>query len=241
MTSKETPPAPTIGVLAGMGPRSTAPFIDMLVTQCQRQYGARDDMDFPRMHIISLPTPFYPGREIDRALMIKCLRSGITDLVNVGAAFIAVPCNLAHAYFDDMRAAAEGVDILHIADCAVDRLPDTARRVALLATRPTLSSGIYAHRLHEAGKDVVHSPAIDEMTASLIAGIKASGYRDQQVLALWRDLQNELERSAAEAVLVACTDISPLLVEPSRRFSIIDTAESLAIETISKYVGILNA
>lgn len=48
----------SLGVLAGMGPRSTAPFIDMLVDECQKQYGARFDIDYPKMHIISLPTPF---------------------------------------------------------------------------------------------------------------------------------------------------------------------------------------
>lgn len=48
----------SIGVLAGMGPRSTAPFVDMLVTECHIGYGAKYDMDFPKMHIISLPTPF---------------------------------------------------------------------------------------------------------------------------------------------------------------------------------------
>jgi len=30
-----------------MGPRSTAPFIDLVITECQRQYGAGDDIDFP--------------------------------------------------------------------------------------------------------------------------------------------------------------------------------------------------
>lgn len=34
-----------------MGPRSTAPFIDLVITECQTQYGARDDIDFPRMMI----------------------------------------------------------------------------------------------------------------------------------------------------------------------------------------------
>jgi len=37
----------SIGVLAGMGPRSTAPFIDMLVTDCQVGDGAKYDLDFP--------------------------------------------------------------------------------------------------------------------------------------------------------------------------------------------------
>jgi hypothetical protein len=28
-----------------MGPRSTAPFVDMVVTECQQKYGARRDID----------------------------------------------------------------------------------------------------------------------------------------------------------------------------------------------------
>jgi aspartate/glutamate racemase len=33
---------PIIGILAGMGPRSTGPFLDLIVDECQRQYGARE-------------------------------------------------------------------------------------------------------------------------------------------------------------------------------------------------------
>jgi len=49
---------PHIGILAGMGPRSTAPFTDLLITECQRQYGAHYDIDFLPMLIYSLPTPY---------------------------------------------------------------------------------------------------------------------------------------------------------------------------------------
>ena len=49
-----------IGILAGMGPRSTAPFVDLVLDECQRQYGARHDVEFPRMMTYSLPVPFYP-------------------------------------------------------------------------------------------------------------------------------------------------------------------------------------
>ena len=60
---------PTIGILAGMGPRSTAPFIDLVLTECQSQYGATNDIDFPKMMICSLPAPFYPDRPTDHAAM----------------------------------------------------------------------------------------------------------------------------------------------------------------------------
>ncbi len=49
----------TIGILAGMGPKSTAPFIDQVVTECQTRYGAGNDMDFPPMMIHSIPAPFF--------------------------------------------------------------------------------------------------------------------------------------------------------------------------------------
>lgn len=50
---------PLIGILAGMGPRSTAPFVDLVIDECQSQYGATFDIDFPRMLILSQPTPFF--------------------------------------------------------------------------------------------------------------------------------------------------------------------------------------
>ena len=33
-----------MGILAGMGPHSTAPFLELVIAECQRQYGAADDI-----------------------------------------------------------------------------------------------------------------------------------------------------------------------------------------------------
>ena len=54
-----------IGILAGMGPRSTAPFLDLVIDECQLQYGAKYDEEFPHMMVYSLPTPFYIDRPIN--------------------------------------------------------------------------------------------------------------------------------------------------------------------------------
>lgn len=42
-----------IGILAGMGPRSTSQFIDLIIDECQTQYGAKYDEDFPKIMIYS--------------------------------------------------------------------------------------------------------------------------------------------------------------------------------------------
>ena len=53
-----------IGILAGMGPKSTGPFVDTVVAKCQTIYGAKHDIDFPHMMIYSCPTPFYMDHPI---------------------------------------------------------------------------------------------------------------------------------------------------------------------------------
>ncbi|WP_213992582.1 aspartate/glutamate racemase family protein [Sodalis sp. dw_96] len=227
----------TIGVLAGMGPRSTAPFIDMLVSSCQSLYGAKDDMDFPKMHIISLPTPFYPGRDIDDVKMILALQSGIADLVKAEVNLIVVPCNLAHRYFADMEEASAGIPVLHIADYAVKSLPPDAKKVAIIATEPTIEDGFYQQRLVAAGKEAISSPALRAHSTELINLVKEKGFKDEDVIASWRSLLLDAAALGAEAGLIACTDLSPLIDGGPKPFVMTDTAASLAEAAIQNLLA----
>lgn len=226
----------SIGILAGMGPRSTAPFIEQLIEACQVLYGAKYDMDFPHMHIISLPTPFWPGREINDHEMTHVLRSGITLLKHSGVSLIAVPCNLAHSFFIEMQEACMGIPLMHIADGAVTSISDRMHKVALIATGPTLDAGFYQSRLQKRGKQVISTPEINSLTLALIAAIKDKGYADKQVQTLWDRLVSLVEAEDAEVTLIACTDISPLAARYSGSVIMIDTAKNLAYETIRNYM-----
>jgi aspartate racemase len=77
---------PTIGVLAGMGPASTAPFLDLLLNECRRQYGAHHDIDYPKILICSQPAPFFHDRPNDHAAMVAATLSGLRDLEKGGSA-----------------------------------------------------------------------------------------------------------------------------------------------------------
>lgn len=73
-------PENIIGILAGMGPRSTAPFIDLVIDECQRQYGAQNDIDFPSMMIYSLPAPCYVDAAVIACTDIKPIPLPVTVL-----------------------------------------------------------------------------------------------------------------------------------------------------------------
>ncbi|MDX7987916.1 aspartate racemase [Xenorhabdus sp. 12] len=227
----------SIGVLAGMGPRSTAPFVDMLVDASQSLYGAKYDMDFPKMHIISLPTPFYPGRAIDDIQMIQALEGGIADLVRAEVDLIAVPCNLAHRYYSYMTQASAGIPVLHIADCALTKISSDCKKIAIVGTEPTIDAEFYQERIYAAGKEPVLSIELRDRTTELITLIKEKGFDNNEVLKAWSSILSCVEALKADVLLIACTDISPLIKNSviNRPVKIVDTALSLAEEAIHRF------
>ena len=89
-----------IGILAGMGPMSTAPCVDTLMKEWQLRFNAHNDMDYPHVLIYSLPTPFYINNPIDHALMKATIEKGLKQLQSYDVDFIAMPCNTAHQYME---------------------------------------------------------------------------------------------------------------------------------------------
>ena len=69
-----------------MGPRSTSPFIDALVTACQIELKCKDDNDFPPIMILSWPTPFRldgSGALYD-STMVDSITKGFKKLIDCG-------------------------------------------------------------------------------------------------------------------------------------------------------------
>ena len=126
-----------IGILAGMGPKSTGPFIDQVVLSFQSLTGAKNDIDFPPMMIYSLPTPFYIDRQIDHTLMEQTICEGLQKLETCGASFIAMPCNTAHLYFKNLQKCIQ-IPLLNIVCVTINQIPKSAKRITILGTRQTL-------------------------------------------------------------------------------------------------------
>lgn len=91
------------GILAGMGPKSTGPFVDKVVDQCQKIYEAINDVDFPHMMIYSCPTPLYIDKPLNHNDMEMAIIKRARRLEKTEVDFIAIPCNTAHIYFNQIR------------------------------------------------------------------------------------------------------------------------------------------
>jgi aspartate racemase len=221
-----------IGILAGMGPRSTAPFVDLVIDECQRQYGARDDDEFPPMMIYALPAPFYLDRPIDPGALRATIQAGLRKLASTGVAFVAMPCNTAHIYYDDLAAAID-VPLLNIVDEALRAMPASADRIALLATRPTVEAGIYQAAAARMGLELASPDRWRVQVDQLLGAIKSSADR-RAAAEMWHDLLDDLAADKIDTVLLACTDLNAVSTAHPR-LAVLDATQCLAAATVREW------
>ncbi|CAM4154829.1 amino acid racemase [Bacillus manliponensis] len=221
-----------IGILAGMGPKSTAPFVDNVVQQCQNIYGAKDDMDFPHMMIYSCPTPFYMNRDIDHEEMKVAIIDGAKKLESTGVKFIAMPCNTAHMYFDDIQRALS-VPLLNIVDATLKEVDDPVQKVAVFATNATINSYIYQIGLNKLGIQTIHKEEWQTSINTILTHIKAGDI--QQGQRLWNELCNEVT-SFVHTVIIACTDLNVVLKKQFETLRFIDSSACLAKAVVNQYL-----
>lgn len=223
-----------IGILAGMGPRSTAPFIDSVVDECQLLYGAVYDEDFPQMMIYSLPTPFYIDRPINHDTMKKTILNGLKKLESTGVSFIAMPCNSAHIYFNELEEAVT-IPLLNIVKETTKKLPKEPQRVTLFATSSTFESGIYQKDIENAGHDFVFKTEWQIIINNLIKSIK-SDKQAQDNLLLWNNLMGEIRKESINSIVIACTDLNAVLTKTKESVLFIDSSQCLAEAVVRKYI-----
>ncbi|MCL1662870.1 amino acid racemase [Elizabethkingia ursingii] len=222
-----------IGILGGMGPRSTAPFIDQVIDECQKQYNASLDEEFPKMMIYSLPTPFYIDRPIDHELMKKTIEEGLKKLEDTDVQFIAMPCNSAHIYIEDLVKSIN-IPLLNIVEETLNQLPVDKLRISLFATTTTFNSQIYQKGIAKKGHQFIFREQWQERLNELIKNIKMQ--KDNPLNhELWDKLLKEV-RQDADYIIIACTDLNAVTHRISTSVKIIDSSQCLAHAVVKKYL-----
>ena len=224
---------PTIGILAGMGPRSTAPFIDLVVTECQTRYGARDDIDFPRMMICSQPAPFYEDRPVDHPALEAAIRDGLAHLERAGVDFLAIACNTAHIYYPAL-ARSVSVPLLNMVELTVSAIPESVRKLALIAARPTVESGIYQAGIRQSGFEVIDIGWQSDVDHLL--GATRTSTDPALFTRLWSGLTDRARAAGADTIVVACLDLSGVLAHARTTLRILDASQCLAREIVVEWL-----
>jgi aspartate racemase len=219
-----------LGVLGGMGPLATVDFLKKLIEETP---AARDEDHIPVVawsvpQIPSRPAAITAGGESPLPAMLD----GIRTLKTAGAVAIAIPCNTAHYWYDEMVRDG-GLPIVHIADAALAELE--ARRISgktigLIATKGTLAAGFFQQRLTARGYQyLTNSDAdIDELVLPAIVHVKRNEL--DAAAKLLGAAVDRLMAAGAHGVILACTETPVVLdrLAPMLSAQCVDATRALA-------------
>lgn len=235
---------PYLGVLGGMGPLATADFMTKIIAATP----AKRDQDHVPMIVRSVPQ--IPDRTAcivnKEASPLPALVQGLRELCASGAGCIAITCNTAHYWYDDL-AALSPVPILHIADTVAQAMTaqDGAeqgkpRQVGVLATRGTVQARIYQDRLSALGM-TVEVPSQEDLTTLVMPGIEAVKAGDLPTgTRFLEQAARRLVDRGVQDILLACTEI-PLALKPGQTdvgATLIDPTDCLAHACVDWWRGV---
>jgi aspartate racemase len=217
-----------LGVIGGIGPHATASFFSSILTLTP----ARTLTD--HLHLVIDSNPAYP--DINSSVLgagdsaAPALCATAQKLESAGATVLAMVCNAAHAYADDIRRAVSipFIDMIEaVADSAAAIL-NAGSGVGILATDGCLTSGIYQRALSARGlRPLTLRNAETQRLTSTVRAVGARGATDEARADLVQ-LSELLISTGSEVLIGGCTEIALALRRGDVRVPILDPVQILA-------------
>ncbi len=213
-----------IGVLGGMGPAATVHFLDLLV----RLVKASRDQEHARW--VALCDPTIPDRS--EAILsggespLGAMVEGALRLKSAGAELLAMPCNTAHLWAEEVQRAVE-LPMVSIVKATLKGVRSLGFRSALLlSTEATARSGLYQRFAPLFGVKL-YLPGFEEQQGvnEVIRLVKAGDLAGARGV-LGRLLPPLREAYPFECVVGGCTEIP--LVFDGRWAPFVDSSSELA-------------
>ena len=208
-----------LGVLGGMGPAATLDFLAKL----QAATPVKREQDHLRV-LVDI-NPKVPDRNVGDADPAPVLAAMAVGLREAGAQVLAIACNTAHAYADEVRASGLPlVDMLEAAGLAAKARGATT--VGVLGTG--LALGLYRDRFSHMGLEVVMLDDHEQVEfMALLYRVKHGdlGPMSRETMAA---LAHRLVGKGAQTVVAGCTEVPLVLSASDLSVPFLDATEALA-------------
>ena len=222
--------AKTLGILGGLGPAASVYFY-RIITEHTKAARDQDHLDIVLVSGASIPdrTEFILGKSENSPL--PSMIDGVRKLTAAGAELIAIPCNTAHYFYDQIEKASP-VPVLNIVRETVALAKKAGvRKLGIMATAGTVITGAYQHACLENGISfVIPSERSQETLMDIIYGsIKTAKAPDMEA---FRGVCDELYNNGADALVLGCTELSLIPTDDLTQYRFIDSLLVLAARAI---------
>lgn len=196
----------TLGILGGLGPMSSVYFYEMLTSHTK----AERDQDHLNILISSRAdtpdrTDFILGRSNEDP--IYTMKAEVAKLVGAGADMIAIPCNTAHSFYEQISADAPVPVINIIKQTALFCRREGISKAGILATEGTVASGAYKQIFDMAGIECISPDTEDQKIVSEIIYGQIKRGLEPDMNAFF-EVADKLVGKGCDRLILGCTELS---------------------------------
>lgn len=220
----------TLGVIGGLGPLATAHFMELIIHMTDVE---TDQQHLP-MIVYNMPT--IPDRTA--YILDNTRENPLPRMLDIGRALtgqkvscIAIPCITAHYFLDELKAGISAPLVDGVAATALHLKDNGIRKVGIMATDGTVSSGIFHRELLALGLEpiVPGEKAQKDVMHLIFNNVKAGKPAEMD---RFFAAAEDLRRQGAEAIILGCTELSLIKRDDSIGPGFIDAMEVLARESV---------
>lgn len=219
-----------LGIIGGVGPLATMLLGEMIVKRTRAQ------TDQQHVNMVITNNTGIPDRttyimDRSKANPVPVMISDAKKLKSIGAEVLAIPCNTAHSFYQDIQEGAS-MQVLHMINETAKRASQIgAKKVGILATTGTLTTSVYQLTCQHAGvQPIVPDEETQELVMSVIYDDVKAG-RPVDFLK-WQQIVNKFEELGCDRIILGCTELSIVKKELNLDDMYIDSLMVLAESAI---------
>ncbi len=205
-----------IGIVGGTSPESTVYYYKNFI-EISRELFPKNF--YPEMLIFNINFKKFKDLETWE-LKEKYLLESIRALENAGAQVIGIAANTPHMVFDSLKIKAKAKMVSIIDAVAQEAKKRGYKKLLLLGTKTTMTSGFYVEKLKKYGFMVdVPEDYIDVIDRIIFNELS------QGILKSKNTLKGIVEKYDVDAIILGCTELPLALKEGDTKTPLLDTAE----------------
>lgn len=222
----------TLGVIGGVGPLSTAYFMEVLINKTD----VKTDQEHIDMLVINdCKIPDRTAYILDNTQPnpVLAMQDDAVKLEKWGCDLIVTPCNTAHYFIEELQSVVAVPIINMIEETALKLKAQNVSKVGIMATTGTVSTNLFQMALENQGiVPVIPNEENQENVMSIIYDqVKAGKTIDFNK---FKAVVGELRLDGCEKIILGCTELSVLKKEYSLNDFYVDSLEVLAEVAILK-------
>lgn len=223
-----------IGILGGMGPEASNYLYKTLIDLSMKYFGAKNNNDFPEILLDSIPISDCISDDSGKQKALGILKNRVKLLNIANPSCLAIACNTAHIFLDDLQRISKAPFISMIEEVASVVARTNLKKVGILGTPTAIKYKLYQGALCKLNIRCIEPKSnelkiLERVTRSVISG--SSGNNDKRTLIA---IANNLGKRGAQGIILGCTEL-PLIFPLKQCFPVFNSIEILAMALLQKY------